>query len=148
MGVVTTDRLEAVEWLEATVQPGTAPALPPGAVDAALELSRVVDSEGRAPVHVEYVPTYSVYYAAALLLEQKAGQAIVSKVARVQSFSSEGSSVTKAEGSSAMDFRVLAAYYRNLAFPSGPVQVIDLGPSLGPAPRSAYEGVTPDDHRW
>ena len=148
MGVVTTDRVQATEWLNEAVQPGTAPALPPGAVDAALDMSRVVDPEGRAPVDDGYVDTFSVYYAAALLLEQKAGQAIVSKVARVSSFTSEGSSVTKTEGSSAVDFRGLAAYYRGLAFPSGDVHVIDLGPALGPVPRSAYEGVTPDDHRW
>ena len=72
----------------------------------------------------------------------------MSKVARVQSFTSEGSTVAKTEGSTAVDFRGLAAYYRGLAFPTGPVTVIDLGPSLGPVPRSAYEGVTPDDHRW
>lgn len=148
MGVVTTDRTAAIEWLEEAIQPGTAPALPPGAVDAALDMSRVVDAEGRAPVDDGYVDTFNVYYAAALLLEQKAGQAIVSKVARVQSFSSEGSSVTKSAGSTATDFRGLAAYYRGLAFPSGDVHVIDLGPALGPVPRSAYEGVTPDDHRW
>ena len=148
MGVVTTDKTAAFTWLEEAVQPGTAPALPPGAVEAALGMSRVVDSEGRAPVDPGYVDTFSVYYAAALLLEQKAGQAIVSKVGGVVSFTSEGSSVTKTEGSSAVDFRGLAAYYRGLAFPSGGVHVIDLGPALGPVPRSAYEGVTPDDHRW
>lgn len=148
MGVVTTDREAATQWLEEAIQPGTAPALSPGAVDAALDMSRVVDSEGRAPVDDGYVDTFNVYYAAALMLEQKAGRAIVSKVGGVQSFSSEGSSVTRTEGSTATDFRSLAAYYRGLAFPSGPVQVIDLGPALGPVPRSAYEGVTPDDHRW
>ena len=148
MGVVTTDKTAAIEWLEEAIQPGTAPALSPGAVDAALDMSRVVDAEGRAPVDDGYVDTFSVYYAAALLLEQKAGQVIVSKVGRVSSFSSEGSSVTKTEGSTAVDFRGLAAYYRGLAFPSGSVTVIDLGPALGPVPRSAYEGVTPDDHRW
>lgn len=146
--MVTTDKAQATEWLTEVVQPGTAPALPPGAVDAALDMSRVVDAEGRAPVDDGYVETFNVYYAAALLLEQKAGQAIVSKVARVQSFSSEGSTVAKTEGSTAVDFRGLAAYYRSLAFPSGDVHVIDLGPALGPVPRSAYEGVTPDDHRW
>ena len=31
---------------------------------------------------------------------------------------------------------------------SGPVQVIDLGPALGPVPRSAFEGVTPDVDPW
>lgn len=148
MGVVTTDRTAAVEWLEQMIQPGTAPVLPPGAVEQALDASQVVDAEGRAPVDDGYVPTFNVYYAAALLLEQKAGQAIVSKVGGVVSFTSEGSSVTKTEGSSAVDFRGLAAYYRGLAFPSGGVHVIDLGPALGPVPRSAYEGVTPDDHRW
>lgn len=148
MGVVTTDRVQATEWLNEAVQPGTAPALSPDAVDAALDMSKVVDAEGRAPIDDGYVPTYNVYYAAALLLEQKAGRVVVSKVGGVASWSSEGSSVTKTQGSTAAEFRDLAAHYRNLAFPSGPVTVIDLGPSLGPVPRSAYEGVTPDDHRW
>lgn len=148
MGVVTTDKAKATEWLTEVVQPATAPALPASAIDDVLDMSQVVDAEGRAPVDDGYVPTYSVYYAAALLLEQKAGRVVVSKVGGVASFTSEGSSVTKTQGSTAVEFRDLAAYYRGLAFPSGPVTVIDLGPALGPVPRSAYEGVTPDDHRW
>lgn len=148
MGVVTTDKTAAIAWLEEAVQPGTAPTLSPEATEAALDMSKVVDSEGRAPVDDGYVPTFNVNYAAALLLEQKAGRVVVSKVGGVASFTSEGSSVTKTQGSTAVEFRDLAAYYRGLAFPSGPVTVIDLGPALGPVPRSAYEGVTPDDHRW
>lgn len=148
MGVVTTDKTDATTWLEEAVQPGTAPTLPQNAISDALDMSRVVDAQGRAPVDPGYVETWNVFYAAALLLEQKAGRVIVSKVGGVRSWSSEGSSVTKADGSSAQDFRGLAAYYRNLAFPTGPVSVIDLGPGLGPVPRSAYEGVTPDAHRF
>lgn len=148
VGVVTTDKAKATEWLIEVVQPDTAPALSASAIDDVLDVSQVVDAEGRAPVDPGYVPTWNLFYAAALLLEQKAGRVVVSKVGGVASFTSEGSSVTKTQGSTAVDFRGLAAYYRGLAFPSGPVSVIDLGPALGPVPRSAYEGVTPDDHRW
>lgn len=143
-----TDEEELRAWLGATAAVDVAPTLSPEQVTAAVNASRVVDAEGRAPVDPDWVPTWNGYYAAALLLEQKAGQAVVTKTSRVQSFSSEGSSVTRTEGASAADFRALAQQYRDLAFPSGPVQVIDLGPGLGPVPRSAFEGVTPDVDPW
>lgn len=146
--MVFTDLGEATRWLEETVSPGTTPTLPSGAIQAALDQSRVVDASGRAPVDDGYTDTWNVYYAAALLMDAKAAQAIVTKVSRVSSFTSEGSSVTRTEGSTAADFRDLAAQYRELAFPSGPVQVIDLGSALGPVPRSAFEGVTPDVDPW
>ena len=143
-----TSEEELRAWLGATAAVDVAPTLSPEQVQAAIDASRIVDGEGRAPVDAGYVATWNGYYAAALLLEQKAGQAVVTKTSRVQSFSSEGSSVTRTEGSSAADFRALAQQYRDLAFPSGPATVIDLGPALGPVPRSAFEGVTPDVDPW
>lgn len=148
MGVVTTDRTAATEWLEQMIQPGTTPVLPPGSVEQALDASQVVDADGRAPVDDGYVPTFNVNYAAALLLEQKASLVIVTRVGGVSTWSSEGSSVSRTEGSTAADFRALAAWYRGQAFPTGGVTVIDLGPALGPVPRSAYRGVTPDADPW
>ena len=142
-----TSEEELRAWLGATAAVDVAPTLTPEQVQAAIDASRVVDSEGRAPVDAGWVPTWNGYYAAALLMDQKAVQAVVTKTARIASFSSEGSSVTRSEGSTVQDFEVLAAKFRRLAFP-GDVHVIDLGPALGPVPRSAYEGVTPDDHRW
>ena len=146
--MVFTDVGQATAWLESMVSPGTTPTLPDGAVMAALDASRVVDADGRAPVDSEYVPTWNGWYAAALLLEQKAAIATVTRTGGVQSFTSEGSSVTRTEGTTAVQFQALADQYRARAFPSGPVSVIDLGSTLGPAPRSAFEGVTADDHRW
>lgn len=143
-----TDEEELRAWLGATAAVDVAPTLTPEQVQAAVDASRVVDSEGRYVGDPGYVPTWNGWYAAALLMDQKAIQAVVTKTSRVSSFSSEGSSVTRSEGATAADFEALAAKFRGLAFPSGPVQVIDLGPALGSAPRSAYEGVTPDDHRW
>ncbi len=142
-----TDEEELRAWLGATAAVDVAPTLSPEQVSAAINASRVVDAEGRAPVDPGWVATWNGYYAAALLLDQKAGQAVVTKTGGVQSFSSEGSSVTRTEGSTAADFRALAAHYRRLAFP-GDVHVIDLGPALGPVPRSAFEGVTPDVDPW
>ena len=142
-----TDEEELRAWLGATAAVDVAPTLSPEQVSAAINASRVVDAEGCAPVDPGWVATWNGYYAAALLLEQKAGRAVVTKTGGVQSFSSEGSSVTRTEGSTAADFRALAAYYRRLAFP-GDVHVIDLGPALGPVPRSAFEGVTPDVDPW
>lgn len=143
-----TSEEELRAWLSATAAVDVAPALSPGQVQAAIDASRIVDSEGRFLPDPGYVPTWNGWHAAAQLMDQKAIQAVVTKTSRVQSFSSEGSSVTRSEGSTAADFEALAAKFRGLAFPSGPVQVIDLGPSTAPAPRSAFEGVTPDDHRW
>lgn len=143
-----TSEEELRAWLGATAAVDVAPTLSPDQVQAAIDASRVVDSEGRYVGDPGYVPTWNGYYATHLLFKQKATLAVVTKVAGVQSFSSEGSSVTRTEGASAEQFRALAQEYLDLAFPSGPVTVIDLGPALGPVPRSAYEGVTPDDHRW
>ena len=143
-----TSEEELRAWLGATAAVDVAPTLSDQQVTAAMNASRIVDGEGHAPVDDGYVPTWNGWYAAALLMDAKAAQAVVTKVSRVSSFSSEGSSVTKTEGSTAADFEALAAKYRGLAFPSGPVQVIDLGPALGPVPRSAFEGVTPDVDPW
>lgn len=148
MGVVTTDRNTAKAWLEQTVKPGTTPVLPDSALDTALDTWRVVDAAGRAPIDPDYVPTWNLHYLAGELFEQKAGMAVVTKTATLSSWSSEGSSVARREGSTAADFWGLAAYHKRLAFPTGPVSIIDLGPALGPVPRSAYEGVTPDAHRF
>lgn len=143
-----TDEQELRAWLGATAAVDVAPTLTGQQVQDALNASRIVDSEDRAPVDPGYVPTWNGYYAAALLLDMKAAQVVLTKQPGVQSFSSEGSSVTRTEGATAADFRALAQQYRDLAFPSGPVQVIDLGPALGPVPRSAFEGVTPDVDPW
>lgn len=143
-----TSEEELRAWLGATAAVDVAPALTPGQVQDAIDQSRVVDSDGRAPVDPGWVPTWNGYYVAALLMDMKAAQAVVTKTARVESFSSEGSSVTRSEGSTAAEFRDLARQFRDLAFPSGPVSVIDLGPSIGPVPRSAFEGVTPDVDPW
>ena len=143
-----TDEQELRAWLGATVAVDVAPTLTAEQVTTAVTASRVVDTDGRFTGDPGYVPTWNGYYAAALLLDMKAAQAVVTKTSSVTSFSSEGSSVTRSEGSTAADFRALAQQYRDLAFPSGPVTVIDLGAALGPVPRSAFEGVTPDDHRW
>lgn len=143
-----TDEEELRAWLGATAAVDVAPTLTEQQVREALNASRIVDSEDRAPVDPGYVPTWNGYYSAALLLDMKAAQVVLTKQPGVQSFSSEGSSVTRTEGATAADFRALAQQYRDLAFPSGPVQVIDLGPALGPVPRSAFEGVTPDVDPW
>ena len=143
-----TSEEELRAWLGATAAVDVAPTLTPEQVTAAVNASRVVDAEGRFAGDPGYVPTWNGYYAAHLLFKQKATLAVVTKVAGVSSFSSEGSSVTRTEGATAEQFRGLAQDFLDLAIPSGPVQVIDLGPALGPVPRSAYEGVTPDDHRW
>lgn len=142
-----TDEEELRAWLGATAAVDVAPTLTPEQVQAAIDASRVVDGEGRYVGDRGYVPTWNGWYAAAQLMDQKAIQAVVTKTSRVSSFSSEGSSVTRSEGSTAADFEALAAKFRGLAFP-GDVHVIDLGPALGPAPRSAYEGVTPDADPW
>ena len=139
-------RAEATEWLTRIVSTGTPPVLTAEDISRAIDASRVVDSEGRAPVDDGYVETISADHAAALLFDLKATLATVSKVAGVASFTSEGSSVTRTAGVTAADFQALAAQYRAKLAPG--VSVIDLGPALGPVPRSAYEGVTPDDHRW
>lgn len=143
-----TDEEELRAWLGATAAVDVAPTLTEQQVLEALNASRIVDSEDRAPVDPGYVPTWNGYYAAALLLDMKAAQVVLTKQPGVSSFSSEGSSVTRTEGATAADFRALAQQYRDLAFSSGPVQVIDLGPALGPVPRSAFEGVTPDVDPW
>ena len=143
-----TSEEELRAWLGATAAVDVAPILTPGQVQAAMDASRVVDAEGRFIGDLGYVPTWNGYYAAALLLDMKAAQAVVTKTSSITSFSSEGSSVTRSEGATAADFEALAAKFRGLAFPSGPVSVIDLGPSTAPAPRSAFEGVTPDVDPW
>lgn len=143
-----TSEQELRAWLGATAAVDVAPTLTPGQVQAAIDASRVVDTDGRFIGDPGYVPTWNGYYAAALLLEMKAAQAVVTKTSNITSFSSEGSSVTRTEGATAADFRALAQQYRDLAFPSGPVSVIDLGPAIGPVPRSAFEGVTPDVDPW
>ncbi len=143
-----TDEEELRAWLGATAAVDVAPTLSPAQVTAAITASRVVDVEGRAPIDAGWVPTWNGYYAAALLFDAKAVQAVVTKTSSVSSWSSEGTSVSRTEGSTAADFEALAAKYRALAFPSGPVSVIDLGPAAGPIPRSAFEGVTPDVDPW
>ena len=143
-----TSEEELRAWLGATAAVDVAPTLTPEQVQAAIDASRIVDSEDRFVGDPGYVPTWNGWYAAALLMDLKAIQAVVTKTSTVMSFSSEGSSVTRSEGSTGADFEALAAKFRGLAFPSGPVQVIDLGPSSGPVPRSAFEGVTPDVDPW
>lgn len=143
-----TDEEELRAWLGATAAVDVAPTLSPAQVTAAITASRVVDTEGRAPIDAGWVPTWNGYYAAHLLLKQKATQAVVTKVAGVSSWSSEGTSVSRTEGATAEQFRLAAQEFLDLAFPSGPVSAIDLGPASGPLPRSAFEGVTPDVDPW
>lgn len=143
-----TSEQELRAWLGATVGVDVAPTLTPEQVDAAITASRVVDSEGRFLTDPGYVPTWNGYYAAALLLDVKATLAVVTRTGGVSSWSSEGTSVTRTEGSTSVDFADRAAKFRGLALPSGPVQVIDLGPATGPRPRSEFEGVTPDVDPW
>lgn len=148
MGGVFTDLASVHTWIRETVAVGTPPVLSSDQVSRALCDSRIVDANGRGPRDPGYLPTWSGHYAAALLLETKADMLALAPGA-VMSFTSEGSTVTRAAGPTADSLRAIAARHRALAFPgAGTVSVIDLGPRASLAPRSAFEGVTPDVDPW
>lgn len=143
-----TDETDLRLWLRSTVGADVAPVLSEDQIDAAILASRVVDSEGRFVGDDGYEPTWNGWWAAALLADQKAIAAVVTKTAQISSFTSEGSTVTRTEGATEVDFEALAAKFRALAFPASPVTVIDLGEKAPPLPRSTWEGVTPDVDPW
>lgn len=135
------DRTTATEWLERIVSTATPPALTAGDIDAALDASRVVDSAGLAPIDPGYVDTFNAHYAAALLFDLKATMAAGQDTGGLTAFTSEGSSFTRRQGTTAAGFAALADKHRALAFPgSGGVTVIHLDPdTTGPSPRSAWD---------
>lgn len=147
MSGVFTDEVSVRNWVRETAAVDTPPVLSPAKVDQAIQDSRIVDEHGRGPRDPGYVPTWAGHYAVALLLEAKADQLALAP-GGVTSFTSEGSTVTRAPGPTPDALRGVAARHRGLAFPTGGVHVIDLGPRAGSVPRSAFEGVTPDADPW
>ena len=140
------DRAQAIEWLQ-RLMGGAPPEITSEDITRALDQSRVVDGEGRAPVDAGYVETLNVHYAASLLFDLKADLAVATDAGGIQSFTSEGSSFTRRPGSGADQFRAVARRYRELAFPSGGgLTVIELNPERRTLPRSAVSLDTSHAH--
>lgn len=144
---VTTDKDHATQWVTLHSNAAAEPVVDVGLV---LGDALVRDSAGLSPVDVGYVPTWNLEYAVALVFDLKATLA-TTLTGSVQSFTSEGTSVTRSAGATAADFRRLADAWRRKATGGGGITVISLEGSGGaPLPRSAYDGVTPNAvvQRW
>ncbi|WP_347042024.1 hypothetical protein [Brachybacterium nesterenkovii] len=145
MGGVFTDQAAAVTWVQSMVPVDTPPV---DVIEDALSESLIVDSEGRAPVDPGYVPTWSGWYSAALVLEYRA-DVLDQQPGGVTSFTSEGSTVTRSAGATPESLRALAARWRARALGGDTgITVLSLGATAGPLPRSAFEGVTVDADDW
>ena len=132
------DRNQVTEWLTRVTSASTPPSLDEQDVNDALDASRIVDLEGRAPVADGYVETFDRNYAAALLFDLKADLAEAQDAGGLESFSSEGTSWKRREGTSPAGFRALAVAYRgrsSVATSSG-ISVINLVPEDAFTPRS------------
>lgn len=132
------NRTEALQWLTETVKATTPPVLDQAALDAALDASRVVDSDGRAPVDDGYVETFDLNYAAAEAFEAKAVAALAGDTGGLESFTSEGSAFKRRPGTGYDGFMALAASFRAKSTAGGgSISVISLEPYGGQVPRSA-----------
>lgn len=136
-----TDKAKAVAWLKRITSADTAPVLTVDDIDLALGQSRVVDSDGRAPTDPGYVDTWNLAYAAALLFELKATLASSTDVGGLQSFTSEGSTFTRRDGTTRDGWLALARQWRTRAAGNGTgITVINIeDPTPGPWPRSSFE---------
>lgn len=132
------DRESVRDWLTRVTSASTPPTLDEQDVEDALDASRIVDLEGRAPVHEDYVPTFDRHYAAALLFDLKADLATVQDQGGLESFSSEGTTFRRRPGTSAAGFRGLAVAYRgrSTVAESSAISVINLVPEDAFTPRS------------
>jgi len=138
------DREQVREWLTRVTSASTPPTLTEEDIEDALDASRIVDLEGRAPVAPGYVETFDRNYAAALLFDLKADLAMAGDTGGLESFSSEGTSFKRREGTSAAGFRSLAVAYRgrsSVATSSG-ISVINLEPQDAFVPRSLGRRMT------
>lgn len=132
------NRTEALQWLTETVAATTPPVLDQAALDAALDASRVVDPDGRAPIDDGYVETFDLNYAAAEAFEAKAVQAAATDAGGLESFTSEGSAFKRRPGTGYDGFMALAASFRAKSTAGGgSISVISLEPYGGQMPRSA-----------
>lgn len=139
------NRDQATVWLQRLL--GSAPPeITAEDITDALNQSKVVDEDGRAPIDDGYVETFNVHYAASLLFDLKADLAVASDAGGIQSFTSEGSSFTRRPGSGADQFRAVARRYRDLAFPGTSITVIELNPERHTLPRSAVSLDTSHAH--
>lgn len=132
------NREQVREWLSRVTSASTPPTLTDDDVNDALDASRIIDLEGRAPVDDGYVETFDRHYAASLLFDLKADLAEAADTGGLESFSSEGTSFRRREGTGPAGFRALAASYRDrssVATSSG-ISVINLEPRDAFRPRS------------
>ncbi|MGC0144936.1 hypothetical protein [Pseudactinotalea sp. Z1732] len=137
------DRTEALTWLETTVKATTPPELTEPELDGFLDVSRIVDADGRAPVDEDYEETFDLNHAAALAFEAKAVASMASDTGGIESFTSEGSAFRRRAGTGYAGFMALADRYRAKSAQNGGITVIEMNP-LSPLanPRSAFDGVT------
>jgi hypothetical protein len=132
------DRTEALTALTDMVQASTPPTLTDDQLNGFLDASRVVDTDGRAPVDAGYVETFDLDYAAALAFETKADHAALSDTGGLESFTSEGSAFKRRPGTGYEGFMALARKYRARSVAGGgAISVINLEPEGGMVPRSA-----------
>ncbi len=138
------DRTQARTTLAGMVSASTPPVLSDADLNAALDAARVVDSEGRAPVDTGYVETFDLNYAAAEALDMRADQMVLTDTGGLTSFTADGASFTKRQGTTADGLRALAARYRSrsAAGATGGIGLIELAPVGRTVPRSWHDGVT------
>lgn len=137
------NRTEALAWLTDTVKATTPPVLTDTQLEAFLDASRIVDHDGHAPVHEDYVETFDVNHAAALAFESKATASLAGDTGGIESFTSEGSAFKRRPGSGYAQFMALADMYRAKSVHAGGITVITMNPDARLAnPRSAFDGVT------
>jgi hypothetical protein len=145
--VLVVNREEARTRLAEIVSASTPPVLSTADLDAALDASRVVDADGRAPVDEGYLETFDLDYAAAEAFDLKADRALATDTGGLESFTSEGSAFKRRPGTGADGFQLLAVRYRgrSLAAATGPLSVIEVSTLAGASPRSATSVVTNAD---
>ena len=135
-----TDRAKAIAFLKRITNADAAPALTDDDIDLALDQARVVDAAGNPPTDPDWTPTWNVAYAAAVLFELKATLAASTDTGGLQSFTSEGSSFTRRDGTTADGWLALARQWRIRATGNGTgITVIEMtDPTPGPWPRSSF----------
>ncbi|MGD7788211.1 hypothetical protein ACQCX2_07790 [Propionibacteriaceae bacterium Y1700] len=135
-------RSEAIAFLTELFE--GVPAINSGMIEAAIDASRVVDANGRAPLHPEYVETIDGWWAASMVANRMSIVDALADTKRVVKFSTEGSSFEVTGG---RDWSKLAAHFRSMSplGGSGGLGVIEIDHEPLHYPRSSG---TTDDPMW
>lgn len=145
MATTTTNLDEAINFIEAYAGTKHAPVITEADIKGILEQAQVVDAKGTPPTAPGYKTTWNLEYAVSLAFERKAAAAL-STTGELTSFTSEGTSITRAGQATSTDFYNQANRWKAKATNATGINIIQLDSTVTPAkPRSAYWGETPDE---